>query len=300
MVKYVYDAWGNHAVLDDAGNDITENAVHIGNLNPFRYRGYFYDVETELYYLQTRYYDPEVGRFITIDGIEYLDPESINGLNLYAYCGDNPVMFTDPNGTFFLSLLIGALIAGAIVGTIKAVSTAVNGGSTKQIIGSFFSGFVMGGAMGLCLGLGGLAAAGIMGVSMALTGSLLIGACAGLSSYAIESAAYEQPMTWKGGVSALFSGMFQAAGTFAIGYFGGASGAFGNLAKRGTQAYNSAFAKGLVGTKSIYSTFSLTSKWIKGFIKGHAAGLIDWFVKMGVTSIPAAVYRAIMKRLFNN
>ena len=104
MVKYVYDAWGNHAVLDDAGNDITENAVHIGNLNPFRYRGYFYDVETELYYLQTRYYDPEVGRFITIDGIEYLDPESINGLNLYAYCGNNPVMFTDPNGAFFLSL----------------------------------------------------------------------------------------------------------------------------------------------------------------------------------------------------
>ena len=58
VVRYAYDAWGNHAVLDGNGNDITDEA-HIGNLNPFRYRGYFYDVETELYYLQTRYYVPK-------------------------------------------------------------------------------------------------------------------------------------------------------------------------------------------------------------------------------------------------
>lgn len=80
VVNYIYDAWGNHAVLDANGADITD-PNHIGVLNPFRYRGYFYDTETGLYYLQTRYYDPEVGRFITIDGIEYLDPETINGLN---------------------------------------------------------------------------------------------------------------------------------------------------------------------------------------------------------------------------
>lgn len=97
VVKYVYDAWGNHAVLDANGADITD-VNHIGVLNPFRYRGYYYDTETELYYLQTRYYDPETGRFITIDGIEYLDPETINGLNLYAYCGNNPVMNVDPYG----------------------------------------------------------------------------------------------------------------------------------------------------------------------------------------------------------
>ena len=98
MVNYIYDVWGNHAVLDANGADITD-PNHIGVLNPFRYRGYFYDVETGLYYLQTRYYDPEIGRFITIDGIEYLDPETINGLNLYAYCGNNPVMNVDSIGT---------------------------------------------------------------------------------------------------------------------------------------------------------------------------------------------------------
>ncbi len=68
-------------------------------LNPFRYRSYYYDTETELYYLQTRYYDPELGRFISQDSIEYAAPETINGLNLYAYCGNNPVMNIDPTGT---------------------------------------------------------------------------------------------------------------------------------------------------------------------------------------------------------
>ena len=95
MVKYVYDAWGNHAVevLDSA-------CAELSQLNPYRYRGYYYDTETGLYFLKTRYYDPEVGRFITIDDLSYIDPETINGLNLYAYCTNNPVMNIDPNGTW--------------------------------------------------------------------------------------------------------------------------------------------------------------------------------------------------------
>ncbi len=97
VVKYVYDAWGNHAVIDANGQDIV-NMQHIGNLNPFRYRSYYYDTETGLYYLQTRYYDPELGRFISQNSIEYADYESVNGLNLYAYCGNNPVMYVDPSG----------------------------------------------------------------------------------------------------------------------------------------------------------------------------------------------------------
>lgn len=76
-------------MLDANGNDLTDSS-HIGNRNPFRYRGYFYDVETGLYYLQTRYYDPEIGRFLNMDDISYADPEQFHGLNLYAYCGNNP------------------------------------------------------------------------------------------------------------------------------------------------------------------------------------------------------------------
>ena len=97
VVQYWYDAWGNHKVVDANGNEIT-SLNHLGNLNPFRYRGYYYDVETGLYFLQTRYYDPEVGRFLNRDSVSYADPQTINGLNLYTYCGNNPVMYTDYAG----------------------------------------------------------------------------------------------------------------------------------------------------------------------------------------------------------
>ena len=65
MVKYVYDSWGNHKVLNP---DETENtsALFIGNINPIRYRGYYYDSGIGLYFLQTRYYDPQVGRWVQI------------------------------------------------------------------------------------------------------------------------------------------------------------------------------------------------------------------------------------------
>ena len=97
VVHYSYDAWGNCKVYTADGT-LDTNLGSIGNANPFRYRGYYYDSETALYYLNTRYYDPETARFINADDISYLDPETINGLNLYAYCGDNPVMRTDANG----------------------------------------------------------------------------------------------------------------------------------------------------------------------------------------------------------
>ena len=93
VVKYRYDAWGKcqTTVVDSNANTIAE-------LNPFRYRSYYLDTETNLYFLKTRYYDPEIGRFMTIDDLSYLDPESINGLNLYAYCLNNPVNCIDPTG----------------------------------------------------------------------------------------------------------------------------------------------------------------------------------------------------------
>ena len=127
MVRYIYDAWGNHAVLDANGNDI-DDPNHVGNLNPFRYRGYYYDVETGLYFLQTRYYDPEVGRFISQDSVEYADPTTVNGLNLYAYCGNNPVMGYDPTGTIdwaAVGRFIGGLFLG-LAGAAIAVASVMN------------------------------------------------------------------------------------------------------------------------------------------------------------------------------
>ena len=68
VVQYWYDAWGNHKVVTKSGVTIT-SSTNIGNLNPFRSRGYYYDVETGLYFSQTRYYDPEVGRFLNRDSV---------------------------------------------------------------------------------------------------------------------------------------------------------------------------------------------------------------------------------------
>ena len=95
---YEYDAWGNVlSVTDQNGNAIT-SSTHIGNLNPFRYRGYYLDTETGLYYLMSRYYDPVTHRFVNADGY-FQSGEDILDSNMSAYCRNNPISYVDPTGT---------------------------------------------------------------------------------------------------------------------------------------------------------------------------------------------------------
>ena len=99
VARYVYDAFGNHKVYDGSYN-VNTNDSFIGNINPFRYKSYYYDKETELFLVTSRYYNSKIGRFIFTDDISYLDPQSINGLNLYAYCGNTLVNKYDLSGNF--------------------------------------------------------------------------------------------------------------------------------------------------------------------------------------------------------
>ena len=117
--------------------------------------------ETGLYYLQSRYYDPEIGRFISPDDIEYLEPESIGGLNLYAYCANDPVMNIDPSGhfaisTFLISLAIGSLISWGLseifgaqiaggIGSVAGGGTAISTGISLMAFGPW--GIVAGAAL---------------------------------------------------------------------------------------------------------------------------------------------------------
>ncbi len=91
VVQYVYDAWGN--VRSVAGS----LASTLGTLNPLRYRGYVYDNETALYYLQSRYYNPEMGRFLSAD-VFTSTGQGMLGNNMFAYCGNNPVNKYDSTG----------------------------------------------------------------------------------------------------------------------------------------------------------------------------------------------------------
>ena len=136
VVQYWYDAWGNHKVVYENGDEITDQN-NIGNLNPFRYRGYYYDTETGLYFLQTRYYDPEVGRFLNRDSVQYAAPETINGLNLYAYCLNNPVEYVDPDGTLISSFIdvFSALTEIGIGGGLSIVAWAYKTGVRPKNIG---------------------------------------------------------------------------------------------------------------------------------------------------------------------
>ena len=94
---FEYDTWGNHVVYKKttSGYAINQDAGFIGNVNPIRYKGYYYDVETRLFWLSSRYYFLELCRFISPDSVDYLDQSSINGLNLYAYCNNDPINYAD-------------------------------------------------------------------------------------------------------------------------------------------------------------------------------------------------------------
>ena len=131
IAKYTYDTWGNTiSVVSSTGVEIT-NESRIGLVNRIRYRGYYWDAETSLYYVSSRYYDPEVGRFINPDTTDVLTatPKALTDKNLYAYCDNNPVVRTDTDGKFW------HLVAGGVVGgIIGGVASAISGGDIIDVL----------------------------------------------------------------------------------------------------------------------------------------------------------------------
>ncbi len=138
-------------------NDTTIINRFIAFKNPFRYRSYYYDFETNLYYLNSRYYDPEIGRFINADDIASLNISQIaqNGLNLYAYCLNNPVNQIDENGDLpkWLKRLL-KIIAAVFVVVAVSIATAVTAGAfagligiSGAIVGAIETGALIGGAV---------------------------------------------------------------------------------------------------------------------------------------------------------
>ena len=112
--SYVYNAWGDI---------ISQSDDELASINPLRYRGYVYDEDTTLYYLQTRYYDPTTGRFINADDTAYIGATgTVLSANIFTYCENNPIIKKDINGkvtgvddVFMLAVLIATVAAIAVV-----------------------------------------------------------------------------------------------------------------------------------------------------------------------------------------
>ena len=130
VATYEYDAWGN----------IVSSSGRLAEINPLRYRGYYYDSETGFYYLQSRYYDPANRRFINADGLISFDC-GFSGLNMYSYCGNCPVACSDPNGASFISDLIEkakdllryVLHAGNDLARMHGIDTAAVGAAVLEM-----------------------------------------------------------------------------------------------------------------------------------------------------------------------
>ena len=245
MVEYKYDAWGNHEA-----EVASEDYVALAEINPYRYRGYYYDSETDLYFLQTRYYDPEVGRFISRDSIEYADPETICGLNLYAYCGNNPVMNVDPMGTSWWTDFWNSVV-GKIVGTILVAAAVV-------ALSILTAG--VGGAVTAALGGGVLAALAGGAVGGAVSGAIF---GAGLS-IAIQgvSNGYGNVDWGKVGIDTLMGGLFGAVSGACFAAIGRGLGLLGKTkwAQRTLKNYSDISKNYMFGSKSGNFTFFRNGK----------------------------------------
>jgi len=160
LMAYTYDAGGNFSTTYYNGGASTT-----ATYNPFRYRGYYYDAELGFYYLNSRYYDPAIGRFINPDDVSLLGANGdFASLNLYAYCGNNPVARADDGGEFW------GTITGAIFGAIGgAIGAALE---NKNI----FAGAAIGAATGALSGLAvdlSIATGGLAGIAIAAAGGAL-------------------------------------------------------------------------------------------------------------------------------
>ena len=281
---YEYDAWGK--IIWQGGSELL-------TINPFRYRGYYYDEETGLYYLNSRYYDPETGRFISPDSLDYLEPETCNGLNLYAYCGNNPVMGYDPEGTLdwggFWKAVLGVTIGIGLAAVTVAAVIASGGallvpvmagfaiGASASLIGqgignlvsgrNFFEGISIGSVL-----MGGLAGAAFATGLGGLWGAVAIGAAANMGTAAIENKSWANI-----GLSAVVGGI--AAG---LGY--GA----------GKFLSNTIFKNGRVGFKDLFELGKLDGNMFRAAFEALRGSYITL-----LPSITPGISRGVLKILGN-
>ena len=221
IAEYQYDAWGRIvSVTDVEGNDISAQKDHIGNVNPIRYRSYYFDIETYFYYLNTRYYSPEMCRFLNADDTDTLlcSPNELTDKNLFAYCDNNPVMRVDHGGDFWM--LIGAAVGAVVGGAVSAISQYTSTGKVNW------------GVVGVNAAAGAISGV-LASTGVGLVASVGINAALGGGTYVAEQAIKREKVTVGGVVASSVAGGI-----------GGAIGGRGANAKGLSAAWKSA-SKGI-------------------------------------------------------
>lgn len=172
VANYNYDAWGNVISVTDANGAAITDSTHIANVNPLRYRGYYYDFESGLYYLRSRYYDPEIGRFINGDVVIAIDDDCLISSNIFAYCLNNFTGYDDQSGCCVGWDDFFAAVAGAAFATGSLALEDLCTGSKSS--GEKYFGTAVGGALGGWFALYCPAYSGAIssGVSTLVTGVL--------------------------------------------------------------------------------------------------------------------------------
>ena len=254
MIKYFYTAYGEVQV-----EPIT--VTNVSTYNSFLYKGYYYDVETELFYCNSRYYSPELCRFISPDSIEYLYPQGINGLNLYCYCYNNPISYYDPSGhmpEWAMWVIGGVLLAGSI-----ALTIATSGAAAGTVLATVH--IIATGAM-----IGGITSAAI-------------GTIAGGISYENGVASWDWSGAAEGFMWGSITGVISGAAGSALSNVGSRLAAYGKLGKLGYAGIqgliNSGIAGGLTaGQGLITGGFSLDSVGLSAMFgfAGGAIGITKW------------------------
>ena len=234
VAEFRYDSYGN--IVSASGSMADKVKI--------RYRGYYWDEETGFYYLQSRYYDPSLCRFISADQYELLGTLSRTPgqLNLYAYCNNNPIMYTDESGeSFIISLLVAIGVGMALGGGTGAIGAWMTG---QNIVGGIISGALIGGVLGAAMIFGGATALTIGGkvvegfattaliankcllLTTMVSGTAAVSFGAGIGAYAIEQYANGREFTWNGAVYSGINTAIKGLTAFGIGMAMAAGGGY--------------------------------------------------------------------------
>ena len=184
---YTYEPFGKLFSIETKSGFLRyDGDWSVGGMNPIRYRGYYYDYDTKLYYLNSRYFDPYVGRFLNADSqVSGVDGD-IRGYNLFSYCFNNPINLSDDSGSWpnWATKLIAAVAVVAVVTVVAAVTVATAGAGTA------IAAVAVGAAKGAAIGFA-------------------VGAATGAASGAIKHCV--STGSWKGAGSAALNGMANGA-----------------------------------------------------------------------------------------